>query len=303
MISAAGLLLATLALLGRETLARSRQRPGNGAEVPTHGGRTWAGGHVRPPLVFRQFRSPHRALHLPGAARGGRLLLLPGTYRHDLFFGGSLSVRGRSGHPSLKSGKQLDGDRFIEPTLLAAAANLARYPLRSVVVVVCLVAICGPFVTGIAISEGVRAQAAVSVQEGPDLYLTLDQFGRNGPVPLRYLAEFRSSPHITSVVPRIVGRANAFTVLSETEKADPELVVILGLESEPDGPRAVGAGKRTSRQIGERRGHDRIGAGRPLWPPAGRGNPLAGRRRDDALSASRRFFRPAPRSGARNWSA
>ncbi|MGO9109660.1 MAG: ABC transporter permease [Thermoguttaceae bacterium] len=115
--------------------------------------------------------------------------------------------------------------------LLAAAANLARYPLRSVVIVVCLVAICGPFVTGIAISEGVRAEAAMSVQEGPDLYLTLDQFGRNGPVPLRYLVEFRSSPHITSVVPRIVGRASVFAAPSETEKTDPELVVILGLES------------------------------------------------------------------------
>ena len=39
---------------------------------------------------------------------------------------------------------------------LAAAANLARYRLRSLVVVACLVAICGPFITGIAISEGIR---------------------------------------------------------------------------------------------------------------------------------------------------
>ncbi len=138
--------------------------------------------------------------------------------------------------------------------LLAAAANLTRYPLRSVVIVVCLVAICGPFITGIAISEGVRAQAALSVQEGPDLYLTLDQFGRNGPVPLRYLAEFRRSPHITSVAPRIVGRANAFTALSETQKADPELVVVLGLESDrmdltPWGPQGAPAGKLASGEV------------------------------------------------------
>jgi ABC-type lipoprotein release transport system permease subunit len=138
--------------------------------------------------------------------------------------------------------------------LLAAAANLTRYPLRSVVVVVCLVAICGPFITGIAISEGVRAEATVSVQEGPDLYLTLDQFGRNGPVPLRYLREFRSSRHITSVVPRIVGRANASTALSETEKTDPELVVILGLESDrmdltPWGPEGALQGKLPSGEV------------------------------------------------------
>jgi ABC-type lipoprotein release transport system permease subunit len=113
---------------------------------------------------------------------------------------------------------------------LAAAANLARYRLRSVVVVICLVAICGSFVTGIAISEGVRADAEISVQEGADLYLTLDHFGRNAPVPLHYLDEFRSSPHITAVVPRIVGRANAYVALSPTEETDSELVVVLGLD-------------------------------------------------------------------------
>ena len=84
---------------------------------------------------------------------------------------------------------------------VAAAANLARYRLRSVVVVICLVAICGPYVTGIAISEGIRAEAEIAVQEGADLYLTFDQFGRNGPVPLHYLEAFRSSPHITAVAP------------------------------------------------------------------------------------------------------
>ncbi len=138
--------------------------------------------------------------------------------------------------------------------LLAAAANLTRYPLRSVVIVVCLMAICGPFITGIAISEGVRAEAAVSVQEGPDLYLTLDQFGRNGPVPLRYLDEFRSSKHITSVAPRIVGRANALTALSESEMTDPELVVILGLEPDrmdltPYGPKGAPSGRLASGQV------------------------------------------------------
>ncbi len=112
----------------------------------------------------------------------------------------------------------------------AAAANLTRYRLRSAVVVICLVAICGPFVTGIAVSEGVRADAKISVQEGADLYLTLDQFGRNAPVPLHYLKDFRKSPYITAVVPRIVGRANASAVLSATETTDPELVVVLGLD-------------------------------------------------------------------------
>lgn len=114
----------------------------------------------------------------------------------------------------------------------AAAANVARYRVRSAVVVICLVAICGPYVTGIAISEGIRADAEVAVEQGADLYLTLDQFGRNGPVPLEYVEAFRDSPYILEVVPRIVGRATAEIGIPDTGVAKSELVVILGLEPE-----------------------------------------------------------------------
>jgi ABC-type lipoprotein release transport system permease subunit len=114
----------------------------------------------------------------------------------------------------------------------AAAANVARYKTRSAVVVACLVAICGPYVTGVAISEGIRADAEISVRGGADLYLTLDQFGRNGPVPLKYLNAFRRSPNVTAVVPRIVGRAVAVVESLGSQQADTSLVVILGLEPE-----------------------------------------------------------------------
>ncbi len=114
----------------------------------------------------------------------------------------------------------------------AAAANVARYRVRSVVVVICLVAICGPYVTGIAISEGIRADAEVAVEEGADLYLTLDQFGRNGPVPRKYVEAFRASPYVLKVVPRIVGRASAEIGLAGSGEAKPDLIVILGLEQE-----------------------------------------------------------------------
>jgi ABC-type lipoprotein release transport system permease subunit len=115
---------------------------------------------------------------------------------------------------------------------VTAAANVARYKIRSAVVVACLVAICGPYVTGVAISEGIRADAAISVYEGADLYLTLDQFGRNGPVPLKYLKAFRHSPNITAVIPRIVGRAATVVGSLGGQQADTALVVILGLEPE-----------------------------------------------------------------------
>ena len=112
----------------------------------------------------------------------------------------------------------------------AAAANVTRYRARSLVVLICLVAICGPYLTGVAISEGIRADAMLAVREGADLYLTFDCFGRNGPVPLKYLPAFRKSPYITAVIPRIVGRASVVAGLSDSEQSDPELVVILGLE-------------------------------------------------------------------------
>lgn len=116
--------------------------------------------------------------------------------------------------------------------LVAAAANVARYRMRSFVVLLCLVAICAPYVTGVAISEGIRADAERSVEEGADLYLTMDHFGRNGPVPLKYLEALRASPYVLRVVPRIAGRAVASIGLPDRQTGQSELVVILGLEPE-----------------------------------------------------------------------
>lgn len=116
--------------------------------------------------------------------------------------------------------------------LLAAAANVARYRVRSSVVILCLVAICTPYVTGVAISEGIRVDAELSIEQSADLYLTTDHFGRNGPVPLKYLEPLRSSPYILRVVPRIAGRATASIGLPDRETGESELVVVLGLQPE-----------------------------------------------------------------------
>jgi len=71
--------------------------------------------------------------------------------------------------------------------LLIASEALFRHKARSLVVMACLIAVLLPFITAIGISEGVKAQSLISVEEGADLYLTLDQFGRNGPIPLTFL--------------------------------------------------------------------------------------------------------------------
>ena len=120
----------------------------------------------------------------------------------------------------------------VRNLLRVAAANIARYRVRTMVVILCLVAICGPYVTGIAVSDGIRAEAEVAVDQGPDIYLTFDQFGRNGPVPLAYLEAFRASPYVTQCIPRIVGRANAVVTTEETSSTTDALVVVLGLEPE-----------------------------------------------------------------------
>ena len=57
-----------------------------------------------------------------------------------------------------------------------------------------------------AISEGVKAESMASVMEGADIYLTLDQYGKNAPVPLKYLPEVKKINGVMRVVPRVLGR-------------------------------------------------------------------------------------------------
>lgn len=73
-------------------------------------------------------------------------------------------------------------------------------------VVLCLVAILLPFITAIAISEGVKFQASISVEQGADIYVTLDNYGSNAPIPLEFIERFRRLEGVVRVVPRIVGR-------------------------------------------------------------------------------------------------
>jgi len=75
--------------------------------------------------------------------------------------------------------------------LLLATENLLRHKTKTIVVCLCIIAILSPFITAIAISEGIRAQSLASVKAGADLYLTFDEFGRNAAIPLKYLDEIK----------------------------------------------------------------------------------------------------------------
>lgn len=87
-----------------------------------------------------------------------------------------------------------------------ALNNLIRYPLRSVVIVICLVALLLPFLSGTAILEGVKAESLISVHEGADIYLTMDMYGRNGVIPLEMVEPVKNIEGVIKVIPRAISR-------------------------------------------------------------------------------------------------
>ncbi len=103
---------------------------------------------------------------------------------------------------------------------LEAVSSILRNPGRSLVVFFCLTGVLLPFVAAMAVSQGVREQATVSVAAGADLYVTRSQYGRNGPVALTEIERIQAIPGVVKVIPRIVGR----TYLGE------ELAVVVGID-------------------------------------------------------------------------
>ena len=90
--------------------------------------------------------------------------------------------------------------------LYAALGNVTRHKLRSVVVILCLVAILFPFISVIAILEGVKTQSRVSVNEGANIYVTMDMYGRNGVIPIEMVEEIRKIDGVIKAVPRVISR-------------------------------------------------------------------------------------------------
>lgn len=73
-------------------------------------------------------------------------------------------------------------------------------------VLICLTAILTPFLTALAISEGLKSETQNVLESGPDLYVTQDHFGSNAPISLDYIPQFSALPGIKEVIPRIIGR-------------------------------------------------------------------------------------------------
>lgn len=84
--------------------------------------------------------------------------------------------------------------------------GLLRNPVRSTVVILCLTAILSPFVTAIAICEGVKLQYSNILREDCDVYVARDNYGSNAPIELDMIGKLRAIQGVTKVVPRVIGR-------------------------------------------------------------------------------------------------
>jgi len=83
----------------------------------------------------------------------------------------------------------------------------------------CLVAILFPFLSALAILEGIQQQSRISVEEGADLYVTMDMYGRNGMIPAGMAGEIEKIEGVEEAFPRVVSRITI----------ERKLAVLLGL--------------------------------------------------------------------------
>jgi ABC-type lipoprotein release transport system permease subunit len=91
--------------------------------------------------------------------------------------------------------------------LFAAVGNIIRNKVRSLVIILCLIAVLFPFISAISISEGIKFQSLTSVEEGADIYVTSDHYGSNAPISLQHLQRFQKMEGVVKVFPRVVGRS------------------------------------------------------------------------------------------------
>ena len=90
--------------------------------------------------------------------------------------------------------------------LLAAAENVARNGAGYAVAAAALFLGLTLLLSGVAISEGVKAEAHASVLAGANLYCTWDVFGRDAAMPAEKVEMLSKIEGVVEAVPRIVGR-------------------------------------------------------------------------------------------------
>lgn len=141
--------------------------------------------------------------------------------------------------------------------IFAALTELIRRRLRSAVATLCLAAILFPLVTALAISEGLRFQAEIGVNEGAAFYISKDLLGGDGPIPLSLLNPLRSISGVYGATPRVVGRTyfvdRLIAVVGLEEKSISHLKSLVRGEI-PKAPGEVLLGEEIARTFGIRQG-------------------------------------------------
>jgi ABC-type lipoprotein release transport system permease subunit len=111
--------------------------------------------------------------------------------------------------------------------MAAACGRLIRNRERSLTLTLCLAVILFPLLTALAVSEGLRYQAEISLLHGADLYLNRDYYGGSGPIAetdLRLLKQSALGDRL-QVQGRVLGRTYFVN----------RLVAVVGLDRPPDG--------------------------------------------------------------------
>jgi ABC-type lipoprotein release transport system permease subunit len=128
---------------------------------------------------------------------------------------------------------------------LNAIKCLLRNPVRSGIVILSLIALLTPFVTGIAICEGIKSQYKSALQEGGDVYVARDNYGSNAPIELDMMEQIRRIQGVTDVAPRVIGRTylkgKFLAVLGTAPKHFPSSIkIIRGIKPKAKGEVLLG---------------------------------------------------------------
>jgi ABC-type lipoprotein release transport system permease subunit len=131
-----------------------------------------------------------------------------------------------------------------------------RSPLRSLVILGCLVSVLLPFLTGLGLSKGIQQQAEASVRFGADLYVTGTRIGRSVPVSVQAIKKIQQIEGVADVVPRIVGgivlgtnRENAVVVGIPFEKFPPSITCVEGSLSNGSNMNELVVGTELARRL------------------------------------------------------
>lgn len=141
--------------------------------------------------------------------------------------------------------------------LRSGLSAVLLHPLRSSAIVACVVSLLLPFVAGLAVSEGLRDEAADAARLGADLVVTGSRFGSPAPLPLEAADVLRRLPGVTGVRPRIVGaidlgsaHEHAVLVGVEADGLPPDVRCVEGRLFRAGGGNELVLGSRLARRLG-----------------------------------------------------